>query len=183
MKKTILMAIVLGAVGVAGTVSAAEQASATFTWSGTVPMGPTSNGFIIKDSVGNDIQRGSLLFSVDAAGKGVLTGSSTLGFNVFDYTNEIVGAPVSSYSYQLTSLTSVQITKGGLQQEQDSQGYYAIMADGTKMEVNGLPTDKPEGGVTNLAVITSGVATPSNQPSAGDVVDVHARIVISNAVL
>ena len=100
MKKTILMAIVMGAMGVAGTVSAAEQASATFTWAGTVPMGPTSNGFIIKDSVGNDIQRGSLVFSVDAAGKGALTSSSTLGFNVFDYTNEIVGAPASTSSYQ-----------------------------------------------------------------------------------
>lgn len=180
LKKTILMAIVMGTMGVTGTVSAAEQAAATFTWSGTVPMGPTSNGFIIKDSVGNDIQRGSLVFSVDAAGKGTLTSASTLSFNVFDYTNDIVGAPASAYSYQLTS---VQATKGGLPQEQDAQGYYAIMADGAKVEVNGLPIDKAEGGVTNLTVVPSGVALPSNQPIAGEAVDVHARIVISNAVL
>ncbi|MOA69802.1 hypothetical protein D3C78_1981940 [compost metagenome] len=57
------------------------------------------------------------------------------------------------------------------------------MADGAKVEVNGLPTDKAEGGVTNLTVVPSGVALPSNQPIAGEAVDVHARIVISNAVL
>ena len=57
------------------------------------------------------------------------------------------------------------------------------MADGAKMEVNGLPTDKAEGGVTNITVVPSGVDLPSNQPIAGEAVDVHARIVISNAVL
>ncbi|MBL0656190.1 hypothetical protein JD524_16400 [Aeromonas caviae] len=182
MKKTILMAVVIGAVGVAGAASAAEaeQASATFTWSGTVPMAPTSNGFIIKDSVGNDIQRGTLVFSVDNTGKGTLTSASTLNFNVFDYTNDIVGEPVTSYSYQLTS---IQATEGGLPQEQGEQGYYAIMADGAKMEINALPTDKATGGVTNLTVIPSGALVPSNQPTAGEAVDVHARIVISGAVL
>lgn len=182
MKKTMMMAVVIGAMGVAGVASAveADQASATFTWSGTVPMAPTSNGFIIKDSVGNDIQRGSLVFAVDNTGKGTLTSASTLNFNVFDYTGNTVGNAVTSYSYQLTS---VQATEGGLPQEQDAQGYYAIMSDGAKMVINAAPTVKDTGGVTNLTVVTSDVADPSNQPSAGEAVDVHARIVISGAVL
>lgn len=180
MKKTIFAAVILGALGSAGAASAADQASATFTWSGVVPMSPISSGFIIKDSVGNDIQRGALIFSVDAAGKGSLTSASTLNFNVFDYTGDVVGDPVTSYSYQLTSL---QATKGGMPQEQDANGYYSVMADGAVMVVNSAATAKAAGGVTNLTVAPSAVATPSNQPVAGEAVDVHARIVISNAVL
>lgn len=179
MKKTMLMAVVLGAMGFAGAASAADQASATFTWSGTVPMAPISNGFIIKDSVGNDIERGTLVFDVDAAGKGSLVSSSTLNFNVYAFDGTTVGAPATSYNYQLTSL---QATKGGLPQEQDASGYYAIMADGAAMVINAAATPKAAGGVTNLTVVPSAVATPSNQPTSGEAVDVHARIVISGAV-
>lgn len=180
MKKTMLMAIVLGAMGFAGAASAADQASATFTWSGTVPMAPVSNGWVIKDSVGNDIERGALVFDVDSAGKGTLTSASTLNFNVYESADGVgVGLPATSYDYQLTSL---QATKGGLPQEQDSNGYYVIMADGVEMAVNAAPTQKATGGVTNLTVAPSASTTPSNQPSSGEAVDVHARIVISNAI-
>lgn len=178
MKKTMLMAVVLGAMGFAGAVSAADQASATFTWSGVVPMAPISNGFIIKDSIGNDIERGALVFDVDAAGKGILTSSSTLNFNVYTLeTDGTVGAAVGVYDYQLTSL---QATKGGMPQEQDDNGYYSIMADGAEMVKGAAITGKS--GVTNLTVVPSSATTPSNQPSSGEAVDVHARIVISNAV-
>jgi hypothetical protein len=180
MKKTMLMVAVLGAMGFAGAASAVDQASATFTWSGTVPMTPISNGFIIKDSSGNDINRGTLVFNVDDAGLGTLASSSTLDFNVYESPDgTTVGLPATSYDFQLTSL---QATKGGLPQEQDASGYYAIMADGQVMVKGDVATPKASGGVTNLTVVPSAVATPSNQPSAGEAVDVHARIVISNAV-
>lgn len=179
MKKTMLMAVTLGAMGFVGAASAADQASATFTWSGTVPMAPISNGFIIKDSAGNDIERGTLVFDVNASGQGSLLSASTLNFNVYAFDGTTVGDPATSYDYQLTSL---QATKGGLPQEQDAQGYYSIMADGAAMVVNATATTKAAGGVTNLTVAPSGVATPSNQPTAGEGVDVHARIVISGAI-
>lgn len=181
MKKSMLMAVVLGAMGFAGAASAADQASATFTWSGVVPMSSISNGFIIiKDSAGLDVERGSLVFGLKPSGAyGVLTSSSTLNFNVYTSADgTTVGAPAASYDYQLTSL---QATKGGLPQEQDASGYYAIMADGAVM-AKGTPVVKAAGGVTNLTVVPSGVSGPSNQPAAGEAVDVHARIVISNAV-
>lgn len=180
MKKCMLMAVVLGAMGIAGTASAADQASATFTWSGTVPMAPASDGFIIKDSAGNDIQRGTLIFAVNAGGEGDLTSSSTLNFNVYESVDGVeVGDPATSYSYALTSL---QATKGGLPQEQDANGYYAIQADGDLMEKGAAPVAKATGGVTFLTVAPSAAATPSNKPVAGESVDVHARIVISDAV-
>ncbi|WP_157830596.1 hypothetical protein [Aeromonas sobria] len=173
-----LMAVVLGAMGFAGAASAADDASATFTWSGTVPAAPVSGGFIIKDSAGNDIQRGALVFNVDPSGDGVLASSSTLDFNVYVWDGTTVGAPATSYDYRLTSL---QVTQGGLPQEQDAQGYYAIMADGVTMTKD-APVTKLAGGATKLTVAPSGAATPSNQPTAGDAVDIHARIVISNGV-
>lgn len=178
MKKTILMAVVLGAMGFAGAASAADQASATFSWSGTVPMAPVSNGFIIKDSVGNNIQRGTLVFDVDAAGKGTLTSSSTLDFNVYTWDGSAITGTATAYDYTLTSL---QATTGGLPQEQDDNGYYSIMADGDPLVKN---TPVPgQSGVTNLTVVpAAGVTTPSNQPSSGEAIDVHARIVISNAM-
>lgn len=179
MKKHMLIAVVLGVMGYAGAASAADQASANFTWSGSVPAAPISNGFIIKDSAGNDIERGALLFSVDDTGKGALMSAENLDFNVYEYDGTTVGPAATSYSYQLTSL---MVTKGGLPQEQDSSGYYAIEADGVQLVKGAVATAKPAGGVTNLTVAPSGAASPSNQPNAGDVVDVHARIVISGAL-
>lgn len=179
MKKHMLMAVVLGVMGYAGAASAANDASATFTWSGSVPAAPISTGFIIKDSAGNDIERGALLFSVDDAGKGSLMSAENLNFNVYEYDGTTVGTAATTYSYQLTSLMA---TKDGLPQEQDANGYYAIEADGVKLVKEAVATAKPTGGVTTLTVVPSGIAAPSNQPNAGEVVDVHARIVISGAV-
>lgn len=181
MKKLMMIAVVMGALGVSGIASAAgDTASATFTWSGAVPMSPSSDGWIIKDSVGNDIQRGALIYKLDEAGNGELTSSSTIDFNVFKSTNGVdVGEPAAQYSYALTSL---QATKGGLPQEQDGSGYYAVVADGLPMVKGAAPIAKATGGVTFLTVATSGVATPSNQPVAGEAVDVHARIVVSGAL-
>lgn len=179
MKKHILMAVVLGVMGYAGAASAEDQASATFTWSGLVPAAPISNGFIIKDSAGNDIERGALLFSVDDAGKGSLMSSENLNFNVYAYDGSTVGTATNAYSYQLTSLMA---TKDGLPQEQDASGYYAIEADGVKLVKEAVPTAKLTGGITTLTVVPSGIVAPSNQPDAGESVDVHARIVISGAV-
>ncbi|MNJ14615.1 hypothetical protein D3C77_88450 [compost metagenome] len=180
MKKTILMSLVIGCVGFAGVASAADQASATFTWSGSVPMAPISDGFIIKDSAGNDIERGTMVFNVDAAGKGSLASASTLDFNVYAYDGTTVGAPADSYDFRLISL---EASKNGLPQEQDANGYYAIMADDAEMVKGATATVKAAGGVTNLTVVpATGVSTPSNQPLAGEAVDIHARIVISNAL-
>jgi hypothetical protein len=179
MKKHILMAVVLGVMGYAGAASAEDQASATFTWSGLVPAAPISNGFIIKDSAGNDIERGSLLFSVDDLGKGSLMSAQSLNFNVYEYDGTTVGPAATGYSYQLTSL---MVTKDGLPQEQDSNGYYAIEADNVTLVKGAAATAKPQGGITYLTVVPSGVAGPSNQPNAGEAVDLQARIVISGAL-
>lgn len=181
MKKLMMIAVVMGAMGVSGIASAAgDTASATFTWSGAVPASPSSDGWIIKDSVGNDIQRGALIYKLGVDGKGELTSSSTIDFNVFKSADGVeVGDPAAQYSFALTSLQS---TKGGLPQEQDSSGYYAVVADGTPMVKGGTPIAKTTGGVTFLTVASSGVATPSNQPVAGEDVDVHARIVVTGAL-
>lgn len=181
MKKTIVMAAILGAMGFAGAASAAGDASHVFTWSGTVPAIGTEDGFIIKSAAGTDIDNGLLLFVTDASGKGVLQSATSLDFNVFDYsTAPTIGAPAKSYSYELTSLAA---TKGGLVQEQDSNGYYAINADGAVMVKGGAATPKATGGKTVLTVQPSAVATPSNQPAAGDDVAVHATIVVTNATM
>lgn len=179
MKNTVVMAAILGAVGFSCAASAANLASHVFTWSGTVPAASNQSNFIIKSDAGNDIENGTLLFLTDPTGKGVLHSASTVGFNVFDYTGEAVGEQASSYSYALTHLAA---TKNGLVIEQGTDGYYAINADGATM-VKGDAINKPSGGPTVLTVEPTNVATPTNQPKAGDDVAVHATIVITNAVI
>ncbi|MFM5781525.1 hypothetical protein ACET8B_02070 [Aeromonas caviae] len=177
MKKTILMAAVLGALGFVGTASA-NVASHVFTWSGTVPASSSQNGFIIKASDTTDIKNGALVFSATADGKGVLQSSSSLDFNVFDYTGEVIGDAAASYDYQLTNLGA---TKGGLVQEQDANGYYKITADGLDLDKGNIIAAKQ--GQTVLTVAQSEAATPSNQPESGDDVAVHATIVVTAATL
>jgi len=181
MKKHMLMAVVLGMAGYVGSASAAVDASATFTWSGLVPAAPVSNGWIIKDAVGNNIQSGILVFNLDSQGtKGELRSSSSIDFNVYEYAGNVIGAEAASYEYELSS---IKVTKGGLPQEQSANGYYAVTGDGVKMVKGATPTAKAAGGITTLAVTTSAVATPDNQPSPGEYVDFHALIVVSNAVI
>lgn len=179
MKKTILIAAVLGAMGFAGVASAASVASNVFTWAGSVPASSSQNSFIIKAADTTDIQNGTLVFTADATGKGTLVSASTLDFNVFDYTGNVVGAPASTYSYQLTN---VGATKGGLVQEQDASGYYKIIADSQDL-TKGTVNNKAAGGQTVLTVAPTTVATPSNQPSTGDDVVVQATILVTAATL
>ena len=180
MKKHMLMAVVLGMAGYVGSASAAVDASATFTWSGLVPAVPVSSGWIIKDAAGNDIQSGILVFNLDSQGtKGELRSSSSIDFNVYKYASNVIGAKATSYKYELSS---IKVTKGGLPHEQSANGYYAVTGDGVKMVKGATPTAKA-GGITTLAVTTSGVATPDNQPSPGESVDLHALIVVSDAAI
>lgn len=178
MKKTILMAAVLGAMGFAN-VASANVATNVFTWSGSVPTSATQNGFIIKAADQSDIQNGILVFTADAAGKGNLQSATTLDFNVFDYTGNVVGTAATQYTYQLTNLAA---TNGGLVQEQDASGYYAITADSVEM-VKGTAVSKATGGQTVLTVVPSSVATPSNQPNTGDDVAVQATIMVTAATM
>ncbi|WP_421252671.1 hypothetical protein [Aeromonas sp. 600724] len=177
MKKTVVMAAILGAVGFTGAASADNLASHVFTWSGTVPAISTQSDFIIKSDAGSDIENGTLLFLTNPTGKGVLHSASAVGFNVFDYRGGAVGQPASTYSYQLTHLAA---TKNGLVIEQGADGYYAINADGTTMVKNN-PIVKLTGGPTLLTVEPTKVTNPTNQPEAGDDVAVHATIVITDA--
>ncbi|WFO49859.1 hypothetical protein [Aeromonas veronii] len=179
MKKTVVMAAILGAMGFAGAASAENLASHVFTWSGSVPAISTQTDFIIRSDAGGDIENGTLLFLTDVGGNGMLHSASTVGFNVFDYTGNVVGEPARTYSYELTHLAA---TKNGLVTEQGADGYYAINADGTTM-VKGNAIDKPSGGSTVLTVEPTNAPNPTNQPKAGDDVAVHATIVITNAMI
>jgi hypothetical protein len=177
MKKNVLIAAaIFGALGFAGAASA-NVASHAFTWSGSVPAVSTQNGWVVKAPQGGDIASGILVFNADAAGKGVLTGSTDLMFNVFDYTGGNVGAAAASYEYQMTSLG---VSNNGLVQEQGANGYFEVHADGSAL-TKGTSVSKAAGGETTLMVAPSAVATPSNQPNAGDDVNVQAAIVVISA--
>lgn len=184
MKKTMIAVALLGSLGFISAASAEISASQTFTWSGTVPAAPTSNGWVIAAPTGAPIGNGILTFTTDSEGKGELTGSTALRFNVFKEltagvanTNE----PATSYNYSLISLA---VNSSGLAQEQDADGYYAIQSDNggvVKPMVKNNSFDSAAG-ETILNVIKSGVDTPSNQPVAGDSVEVQASIVVEGAV-
>lgn len=178
MKKAVLMVMVMGALGFVGSASAASAASNVFTWSGSVPDSSSQNGFIIKDSNGADVKNGTLVFTTDMAGKGVLLSSSALDFNVFKYTGGVIGSEAASYSYQLSQLGA---TKAGLVQEQFGDGYYKVVADGVDMVKGAAAINKSSGGQTVLTIAPTSVASPNNQPNAGEDIAVQATIVITNA--
>lgn len=177
--KKVAAAVVIGALGFAGAAFAADTpvASHVFTWSGSVPASSTAMGYIIKATDGGEIQNGALIFSADDAGKGNLLGASSLDFNVFHYVDDVVGQPVTSYNYEMTSLAS---SKGGLVTEQDANGYFKITADGVDLAKNDVQEHKM--GPTVLTVAAADTAEPSNQPNAGDDVAVQASVVVIGAI-
>ncbi|WP_129504148.1 hypothetical protein [Aeromonas veronii] len=178
MKKMLIAAVAFGAMGFVNSASA-TVASNVFQWAGTVPASATQNGFIIKSPTASDIGAGQMTFTADTAGKGVLSGSSTIEFNVFEYSANTVGAAATDFTYQLSSLKA---GVSGLAQEQSATGYFQIEADAVPL-VKGTDVTKANGGVVSLSVAPTNVATPSNQPAAGDSVEVLATILVSNATI
>lgn len=184
MKKTIIAVALLGSLGFIGAASAEIVASQTFTWSGTVPAKPTSKGWVIASPTGAPIGNGILTFTTDIEGNGELTGSTALRFNVFKESTTPgvadINVPAPSYKYSLISLA---VNSSGLAQEQDANGYYAIQSDNggvVKLMVKNDSFDNAAG-ETILNVIKSSVDNPSNQPVAGDSVEVQASIVVEVA--
>lgn len=178
MKKTIIAAALLGTLGLVGMASAATSASQVFTWSGTVPAAPTSNGWVIAKPDGEAITNGALTFTTNAEGKGVLTGSQELRFNVFKVGDK---TPATNYDFTLTSLA---VSSNGLVSEQTSDGYFAIQALKSSGESMTLAKNTAVSGVsgeTVLSVVRSDVEKPANQPNGGDGVVVQATIVVENA--
>lgn len=175
-KNMLIAASILGALGFAGTASA-NVASQAFSWSGSVPAVSIQDGFIIKTPQKGEIPVGILVFKADASGKGVLTGSTELEFNVFSYVGSDVGNAAANYEYQLTSLG---VSKNGLVQEQRANGYFEIHADG-ELLVKGSGVTKASGGATALSVAATSADTSYNQPDAGDDVNVQAAIVVTTA--
>lgn len=177
MKKILIAAAVFGALGFAGTASA-NVASNVFTWSGSVPETSTQAGWIIKTPLKTDIANGILVFTANAAGKGELKSSTDLAFNVFKYdAAPAIGDAAANYKFKLSSLA---VNNGGLAQEQAPDGYFAIKADSAVL-VKDAEVNKISGGETNLTVVPSAAAAPSNQPDAGDDVSVLATIVVVTA--
>ncbi|MFM4875107.1 hypothetical protein ACEUDK_19415 [Aeromonas veronii] len=184
MKKTIIAVALLGSLGFVGAASAEISASQTFTWSGTVPAKPTSKGWVIAAPTGAPIGNGILTFTTDIESKGELTGSTALRFNVFkELTSGVANPdePAASYNYSLISLA---VNSSGLAQEQDADGYYAIQSNNGGVVKPMVKNSSFDGaaGETILNVIKSSADTPSNQPMAGDSVEVQASIVVEGAV-
>ncbi|WP_429219258.1 hypothetical protein [Aeromonas veronii] len=176
MKKVFVAAAILGAMGFASSASA-SVASQSFSWAGSVPAASTNSTWIIKTPQGDDIPgAGSLTFTT-VGGKGELTGASDLQFKVFEYSGGKVGSTATSYTYQLTSLA---VSNAGLAAEQGANGYFEVKANGAAL-VKGQDVTVSNGDATSLIVAPTSVATPSNQPDAGDDVYVQASIVVSAA--
>lgn len=180
MKKAMIAVALLGFMGNA---YAALDASQVFTWSGNVPAAPIAKGWVIAQPDGNAIPRGILVFNTDAAGNGVLTGSTELRFKVFEEDAANPGQPninnaTLEYNYTLTSLV---VNNSGLAAEQADGGYFSIQA------LNGGVAEELEKNVdvpaveeeTILSVVKStNFVMPGNQPKAGDSVDVQATVVV-----
>lgn len=190
MKKLIIPLAIMGSVGFIGS-AAAVDASQVFTWTGTVPALPTANSWVISQADGTAITNGILTFKTNASGKGELTGSTELRFTIFKEQTGVgnegkpdTTQPATTYKYTMTSLA---INSAGLAAEQDpASGYFAIQATSKGATAVNLVKNTAQtastGGETILTVVKSSVATPNNQPNAGDSVDIQASIVISDSV-
>ncbi|HDO1331764.1 TPA: hypothetical protein P2Q98_004564 [Aeromonas veronii] len=189
MKKAMIAIALLGSMGLVGTASAALlETSQVFTWSGNVPAAPKVDGWVIAQPDGSAIPRGILVFTTDAAGKGVLTGSTELRFQVFEEDANDAGKPdlgkvATKYNYTLTSLA---VNSAGLAAEQADAGYFAIQSlnggVATELKKNTPVAALKEETILSVVKNTQ-FAAPANQPNAGDSVDVQATVVVDGASL
>lgn len=172
--KKVAAVVLMGTLGFAGTAAADNVASHVFTWSGSVPAASTQNGYIIKAADASEIKNGSLIFTTDTTGKGILQSSSELDFNVFEYTSDTVGEAAKQYTYEMTNFA---VNNNGLLNEQPEDGYYKVMANGKDLVKN---TPEVDSSGSTILTIVAGDGT-INQPNAGDDVAVQATIVITDA--
>ncbi|MFB2928730.1 hypothetical protein [Aeromonas hydrophila] len=183
MKKQQLFIAILGAIGLAGPVSADTLASQTFSWGGVVPVASTQQDWVVRAATGANINVGSLTFSNyrDGAGKGKLVGSTPIVFNVFKYDSAASKVkkdePAASYTYELQSLT---ITRGGvIRKTLTGDSFFEVLADGTPLKFNDATNSRSGGGAVALTVAESKFT--KDQPDAGEYVNVQAAIVVTAA--
>ncbi|MFM5180230.1 hypothetical protein ACEUAY_11655 [Aeromonas veronii] len=170
---TVLLTTMLAGVSThASAVEPTSPVTAVMEWKGTVP-GATASNVIIKGPTGLPLSTGTLEFALTADGKGRLSDSRPIEFNVFAFSGGDVGAAVHSYTYNV-----VDFTVNGI--KNPSNSYFALSADGSPVKIG---DDYTKNGVTSLNVVASGALTPTDQPVANQNVSIAANVMIKNFAL
>ncbi|KJF92314.1 hypothetical protein [Photobacterium angustum] len=148
MKKTILSLVALSVLGMSSTVTAGdyETGQASFQWIGTVPAKTeASTGYQIVQSGSVGFNEGVMTFVNDTSGV-KLTNANTIGFKVMD---DDTGTNALKYKAELTS---IKVGANDFATEQEDDGYFAVLADGEKLEIGAEITKEANANVTMLTI-------------------------------
>lgn len=181
--KKLFTAMLLSSV-VAGSANAGiiGDATETFTWSGTVPAKPISNGIVITSITSAALDAGKLNFNKD----GDLIGSTSINFKV-----QKMGGPAGDTPEEFTSSelsdTKLSYTVLSFQSEGTKSGfndtlgiatqYYTLNSGSAPVRLN-TPVTMTANNV-QLSLGKSAISTSAtNKPVQGEVVTVQAVIMV-----
>ena len=187
--KKLFTAMLLSTV-IAGSAHAAPvigNATDTFTWSGTVPAKPVTNGIVIASSNGSNLDSGKLQF--DKLGN--LVTSSAIGFKVKKMGGAAGNTPEeftadelkdTKLSYKVLSFKSDGTLSGSNTTLALATQYFTLNSGPESLDLS-----KTYPMTTNFVNLTVGrnfaVSAPTNQPQQGEVVTVEAVIMVEATTL
>lgn len=182
--KKLFTAMLLSSV-IAGSANAAAvigDATDTFTWSGTVPAKPVTNGIVITSSTNSPLDAGMLNFDK----QGQLIGSTAIGFKVKkmggaagdtpeDFTVEEIDA--TNLSYKVLSFKSTGTLSGSNTSLGNATQYFTLNSGPDSLQLNQM--NIMNSNFVNLSVgKNSSIAGTTNQPKQGEVITVEAVIMV-----
>ncbi|WP_340642456.1 hypothetical protein [Photobacterium damselae] len=191
MKKTLIALAALASLGMATSATAADKlGQGSFQWAGTVPTISSGDGFfIVPAGSTTDLNGGILTFS-NKLGKVELNGSTELSFKVV---KDAVAGDAYDPSVDKTpltykgTLTNIKVGVNSLLAEQANNGYFAIAADGSVMDINDADAINKDVAVNNVTHLTvkknTKLGAAASGLNGGDNVVVQALVAITADVI
>ena len=176
----LLSTVIAGSAHAAGVTG---NATDVFTWSGTVPAKPVTNGIVITSSTNSILDAGKLNFNRD----GELVSSTAIGFKVkkmgvtaSDTHEDLTVEELSktNLSYKVLSFRSSG-TLSGSNGSLDASQYYTLNSGPDSLTLN--TEYKMDSNFVNLSVgkkPDSAVSATLNIPQQGEVITVEAVIMV-----
>lgn len=182
MKKTNLISVVVASCLFSG-LAYAGTATESFTWAGTVPAKPVTDGLIIKSLEGETISQGTLKFDKN----GELNSSTPISFKVMKYdtststaTDFVAQSEIDTLEYRVISFETEGTSSGQLV-DLNGENYFSLLGNGVALQMNN-PIAMPGNNIALSVGKNANVGTegPKNKPEANDSILVKAVIMATN---
>ena len=158
----------------------------TFSWNGTVPAAPLTDGIVFSSITGSDLTSGAMTFGKN----GKLISSTPIGFKVQKESptggapTDFTTAELSSAGLKMTVMSFTSIgSQSGTNTTLDPTQYFSLHADGNPIQLNSERSLMNKANVQLSIEENIGTGAKSNTPVLGENISVSAIVMVTATII